>query len=366
MESPLHVLHKELNATFTTFMGYEMPLKYTSIRDEHLNVRRKIGVFDVSHMGNLFVRGNEAEQCISKVTVTDIRQVDTGMGGYTVILKEDGTIIDDEVFLHLEDGYLFIPNAGKSEHIESWFKEKAHAMDVEIENVSQSFTIIAVQGPSSKECLQKIIKVDLDALGLFACRELRKEEMKINVDARCIVSRTGYTGERGYEFYISPGEEGAKLFKKVLEAGEEYGIKPIGLGARDTLRLEKCFALAGNEFEGGRTPLEAGLQWLINWEHDFIGKEALLRQKKSDYEKLSFLKCIDAGIPRHGNTVEKNGENVGQVTSGTFSPCLKKGIAMAYVKSKYRDVGNILGIVVNKKIIKAEVIKPPFVKKGTC
>ncbi len=366
MKSPLNALHEEMGATFTTFMGYEMPLKYTSVRDEHMNVRRNVGIFDVSHMGNLFVRGKDAKKFMSRVTVADINQIDAGMGCYTVILKEDGTIIDDEVFLNLGNEYLFIPNAGRSKTIEEWFKKNAHDMDVEIEDVSQSFAIIAVQGRSSKDCVQKVINFDLDALELFACKELKKEDMRINMNARCIISRTGYTGERGYEFYVSSGEEGVKLFKKVLEAGKEYGIKPIGLGARDTLRLEKCFALAGNEFEGGRTPLEAGLNWLIHWDHNFIGKEALLKQKKGEYEMLSFLECIDAGIPRHGYRVEKDGKDVGRVTSGTFSPCLGKGIAMAYVKSGYRDMGNVLEIVANGKKIRAQVIKPPFVKKGTC
>jgi len=364
MKSPLHSLHEELGAAFTNFMGYEMPLKYTSIQDEHLNVRRKVGIFDVSHMGNLFVRGKDAEQFISKVTVGDVSGVGIGMGQYTTILNDDGTIIDDEVFLHLEDEYLFIPNAGRSGVIEKWFKKNAQGMDVEIEDVSQKFAIIAVQGPLSKDCLQRVISIDLDSLALFACKELKKDEIE-GIDARCIISRTGYTGERGYEFYITPGEEGIKLFRKVLEVGKEYGIKPIGLGARDTLRLEKCFALAGNEFEGGRTPLEAGLSWLIHWDHDFIGKEALLKQKEGEYERLSFLECIDAGIPRHGYKVEKDGKEVGKVTSGTFSPCLKKGIAMAYLKPEYREIGDVLDIT-NERKMKAQVIKPPFVKKGTC
>ena len=365
MKSPLHSLHEELGATFTNFMGYEMPLKYTSIQDEHLNVRRKVGIFDVSHMGNLFVRGKDAEDFISKVTVGDVSKAGIGMGQYTTILNDDGTIIDDEVFLHLENEYLFIPNAGRSGTIEEWFKKNAQGMDVEIEDVSQKFAIIAVQGPLSKDCLQRVISIDLDSLSLFACKELKKDEIE-DMDARCIISRTGYTGERGYEFYITPGEEGIKLFKKVLEVGKEYGIKPIGLGARDTLRLEKCFVLAGNEFEGGRTPLEAGLQWLIHWEHDFIGKEALLKQKEGEYERLSFLECIDAGVPRYGYKVEKDGKEVGKVTSGTFSPCLKKGIAMAYLKPGYREIGITLDIVDNKRKMKAQVVKPPFVKKGTC
>jgi len=359
MKSPLHEVHEKLGATFTTFSGYEMPLKYTSIQDEHINVRRKVGIFDVSHMGNIFVRGKDAEKFISKVTATDASSVAVGMGAYTVILREDGTIIDDEVFLHLEDEYMFIPNAGRNKDIEAWFREHAENMDVEIKDVSNKFVIIAVQGPLSEECLKSVVDFDLGTLKLFACKELKKGDEKI------IVSRTGYTGEKGYEFYITPTDEGKKMFYDILEAGEEYGIKPIGLGARDTLRLEKCFALAGNEFSGGRTPLEAGLGWLINWDHEFIGKEALLKQKETEYEKLSFLECIERGIPRHGHAVEKDGKKVGMVTSGTFSPCLKKGIAMAYIKPGYEGEKEF-DIVSGNKKIKAKRVKPPFVKKGEC
>jgi aminomethyltransferase len=359
MKSPLHELHKELGATFTTFSGYEMPLKYTSIQDEHLNVRKKVGIFDVSHMGNIFVRGRDAEKFISTLTAADASKVGVGTGAYTVILGEDGTIIDDEVFLHLDNEYMFIPNAGRNKDIEAWFREHAEGMEVEIEDVSHKFVIIAVQGPLSGECLSKVIDFDLSTLGLFACKELKKG------NERLIVSRTGYTGEKGYEFYITPPEKGEQMFYEILEAGKEYGIKPVGLGARDTLRLEKCFALAGNEFSGGRTPLEAGLGWLINWEHEFIGKEALIKQKEGKYEKLSFLECIERGIPRHGHTVEKDGKEAGVVTSGTFSPCLKKGIAMAYIKPDY-DGEEEFDIISNGRKIRARRVKPPFVKKGEC
>ncbi|MEA2054900.1 MAG: glycine cleavage system aminomethyltransferase GcvT [Candidatus Thermoplasmatota archaeon] len=360
MKSPLRELHEKLGATFTNFSGYEMPLKYTSIQEEHLNVRRKVGIFDVSHMGNIFIRGKKAERLISRTTTSDVGKIGMGKGDYTVILRDDGTIIDDEVFLHLENEYLFIPNAGSNKDVEKWFRDHAEGMDVEIEDVSQDFVILAVQGPMSEDCLKEIIDFDLSTLGFFACKELKKEG-----NARCIVSRTGYTGEKGYEFYITPAEEGRKMFLDVMEAGKKYGIKPIGLGARDTLRLEKCFALAGNEFEGGRTPLEAGLGWLIHWNHDFVGKEMLLKQKEGEYEKLVFLECIDRGIPRHGYGVEKDGKEVGKVTSGTFSPCLKKGIAMAYIKPGYNDV-EIFDIIFNGRKMKARRIKPPFVKKGEC
>ncbi len=359
MKSPLHELHEELGATFTTFSGYEMPLKYTSIQDEHLNVRKKVGIFDVSHMGNLIVKGNDAEKFINRVTASDAGKFGIGMGTYTVILRDDGTIIDDEVFFHLKDEYLFIPNAGRNKDVKKWFADHTDSMDIRIEDASQEFVIIAVQGPSSEDCLREIIDFDFSTLGFFACKEL---EVGNN---RCIVSRTGYTGEKGYEFYITSHEEGGKMFRDIMEAGKKYGIKPIGLGARDTLRLEKCFALAGNEFSGGRTPLEAGLEWLINWEHDFVGKDSLLKQKEGRYEKLSFLECIDRGIPRHGQVVEKDGMEAGIVTSGTFSPCLKKGVAMAYIKPGYEGA-DMFDIVSSDRKIEAKRVKPPFVKKGEC
>ena len=359
MKSPLHEVHEKLGATFTTFSGYEMPLKYTSIQDEHLTVRKKVGIFDVSHMGNIFVRGRDAEKFISRVTATDAGKIGVGQGAYTVVLRDDGTIIDDEVFLHLEDEYMFIPNAGRNEEVGAWFKEHAYGMDVEIEDVSREVVIIAVQGPLSEECLKEIIDFDFDVLGFFECSELEKDGRRV------IVSRTGYTGEKGYELYITPTGEGKKMFYDILEAGEKYGIKPVGLGARDTLRLEKCFALAGNEFAGGRTPLEAGIGWLVNWEHDFVGKDALLKQKEEKYEKLAFLECIDRGIPRHGHAVEKDGKVVGKVSSGTFSPCLKKGIAMAYIIPGYEGEEEF-DIVSGDRKIKARRVKPPFVKKGEC
>lgn len=360
MKSPLHELHEELGATFTTFSGYEMPLKYTSIQDEHINVRRNVGIFDVSHMGNMFVRGSDAGKFISKITATDAGKIGIGMGAYTVVLRDDGTIIDDEVFLHIrDDEYMFIPNAGRNRDVESWFVEHTDGMDVDIEDVSQEFVIIAVQGPLSGNLSREVMDIDIDTLGFFECRELEPE------NGRVIVSRTGYTGEKGCEFYVRPTGEGKEIFRKLLESGKKYGIKPVGLGARDTLRLEKGFALAGNEFAGGRTPLEAGLGWLINWEHDFVGREALMRQKKGNYEKMIFLECVDKGIPRHGHIVEKDGAAAGVVTSGTFSPCLKKGIAMAYIKPGYGEAEEF-DIVSNNRKIRAKKVKPPFVKKGEC
>ncbi|RLF43008.1 MAG: glycine cleavage system aminomethyltransferase GcvT [Thermoplasmata archaeon] len=358
--SPLHDLHVELGAKFTEFSGYEMPLYYSSIKDEHLTVRKNVGLFDVSHMGNVWISGRDGADLLSVATVEDANRIPVGMGQYTVILREDGTIIDDTIFLHLEDGFMLIPNAGRDEIVTDWLRKirDRFGFDAEIENISGNTAILAIQGPKSREVLQKISSIDLSQLKLFGCCRAEFEGVE------CIVSRTGYTGELGYELQVDIEKDVHDLFMKILEIGKDCGIKPIGLGARDSLRLEKCFVLAGNEFEGGRTPLEANLSFTINWDHDFIGKDALLRQKEEGVkERLTYLKCVEKGIPRHGYDVEKDGKKVGKVSSGGLSPCLNTGIAMAYVKAEYRKVGDFLDIVIRGKKVKAEIVKPPFVGK---
>ena len=358
MKTALYDLHKKLGASFTNFMGYEMPLKYTSIQEEHLNVRHNVGIFDVSHMGNIFLK-SEAEK-ISYVITGDARKIGNGRGNYTLILNDEGNIIDDEVFFHLEDEFLFIPNSGMNEKIMEWFEQHG----LEGEDMTHDYSILAIQGRYSDGVLNELTSFDVSTLKFFGCAEIGNE-MKIDVDARVIISRSGYTGEKGYELYIHPAEEAIKIFEAALEKGKKYNIMPAGLGARDSLRLEKCFMLAGNEFAGGRNPFEVGLEWTIDWEHDFIGKKALMEAKDKIKEKIAYLKCIEPGIPRHGDAVIKEGEEIGIVSSGGYSPCLKKGIAMAFVKKEYIKTGSIVEIKGRRKI-KAEMVEPPFVKKGEC
>jgi len=359
--SPIHEVHKTLGAKFTEFAGFEMPIYYSSIKDEHLTVRKTVGLFDVSHMSNVWITGKDAEKLISFTTVEDASKIGIGKSQYTEILREDGTVIDDTIFMHLEkDKYMLIPNAGMAEIATDWLNKIAEENDIcaTAENVSKDYVILAIQGPKSRDLLQKLTKTDLKTIGFFSCKY-------IDIDGiNCIISHTGYTGELGFELQVTPAKDAKILFEKILEAGKEYNIKPIGLGARDTLRLEKCFILAGNEFEGGRTPLEATLGWTINWDHDFVGKDSLLKQKeKGDFERLTKLKCIERGIPRHGCEIQKDGKTVGKVTSGTLSPCLNIGIAMGYVHPDFRTVGDKLDIMVRGKPVKAEVVKPPFVDK---
>jgi len=226
------------------------------------------------------------------------------------------------------------------------------------EDVSQQYVILAIQGPKSQETLQKLTDTDLGGVKFFGCLSTKVAGVE------CIVSHTGYTGELGFELQITPVKKAEQVFQGILDVGKEFGIVPIGLGARDTLRLEKCFMLAGNEFAGGRTPLEATLGWTIFWDHEFIGKEALLKQKElGTFERMTCLECVEKGIPRHGCEIQKDDVKVGVVTSGTLSPCLGVGVAMGFVSFDNREVGGVLDIMVREKPVKARVVKPPFVPK---
>ena len=360
IKSPLYKIQEKLGAKFTEFAGFEMPLQYSSIKEEHLAVRKSVGLFDVSHMSNVWISGKDAMKLLSLTTVADVPKIGKNQGQYTVIPRENGTIIDDTIFMNLGDKYMIIPNAGMSTIVTKWLNDKIkeHKLDAKAEDVSREFVILAIQGPCSREVLQKLTKIDMNNIKFFGCQH------GAIADVECIISHTGYTGELGFELQITPTKKAEIVFNKILEAGKEFNIKPIGLGARDTLRLEKCFILAGNEFEGGRTPLEATLSWLIHWEHDFIGKQAILKQKeKGDFDRLTCLECIDKGIPRHHCEIQKDGKKIGVVTSGTLSPCLNKGIAMGYVHRDFREPDSMLDIIVRDKPINAKVVKPPFVPK---
>ncbi len=360
IRSPLYPLQQRLGARFTEFAGFEMPVQYSSIVDEHLAVRRRVGLFDVSHMSNLWIAGKDAERLISLTTVEDASRIAEGRSQYTAILREDGTIIDDTIFMHLKDRYMMIPNAGMSTIVTEWLRKQAktHKLQTSVTDVSREYVILAVQGPRSQETLQKLTSTNLSSIKFFGCGEIEVA----GVD--CIISHTGYTGELGFELQITPSSKAQGVFTALLDAGKEFGIVPVGLGARDTLRLEKGFMLAGNEFAGGRTPLEATISWTVFWEHDFIGKPALLAQKaQGTFDRLTCLQCTEKGIPRHGCEIRKGDARVGVVTSGTLSPCLGTGIAMGYVHKDDREPGTVLEIMVRDKPVKATVVKPPFVPK---
>mgnify|MGYP001597808703 CR=1 FL=1 len=244
IKSPLYTIHKKLGGKFTEFAGFEMPIQYSSILEEHLSVRKTVGLFDVSHMSNVWITEKDATKLLSLTTTADAIKVRDKQSQYTEILKEDGTIIDDTIFMNLRDKYTMIPNAGMNVIVTKWLNEqiKKNKLDAKVKDVSRDFVIIAIQGPKSRETLQKLTDTDLNSVKFFGCQYIKIA----GID--CIISHTGYTGELGFEIQINPPKKAELIFKKILDAGKEFDIKPIGLGARDTLRLEKCFMLAGNEF----------------------------------------------------------------------------------------------------------------------
>lgn len=362
LRSPFYEKQRELGANFTEFAGYEMPLYYTSILEEHFSVRRRVGLFDVSHMGNIKVKGKDAEKLLEYASVSNISKLIPGRSVYTSFLREKGTIVDDLIIYRVgEDEFVFVPNAGMHEEEVKWIKKlkEERKFNAKIEDYSNKWAMLALQGPEAASIMENLGIEEAVELKSFGCAELELFGMKI------LCSRTGYTGEDGFEFQFNL-EGGNRIWDGLVEAGKKYKILPCGLGARDLLRLEKCFSLASNEFAGGRTPLEAGLSWTINWEGEFVGKEALLKQKEGgNYERIAYLKCEKRCVPRHGCSVYSGSEIAGKVSSGGLSPCIEKGIALAYLKPEYRESSD-LSIDIRGKKFSAELTKPPFVKRGEC
>jgi aminomethyltransferase len=348
----LHEAHVALGARMVPFAGFDMPVQYEGILQEHEAVRKAAGLFDVSHMSNLWVTGPEAVATLNKALVADVGQVPVGGTKYSAILRDDGTILDDLYVFHLPRGYHVIPNAGMNEEVAQRIRSLGGA---KVEDVTAQTAILALQGPKAQAILEACTGrsyADLKRFHLTQAPQLGQD---------AFISRTGYTGEDGFEL-VFPAAKAPEVWKDLLEVGKPHGLAPTGLGARDTLRLEKGYCLAGHEFAGGRTPLEAGLSWLIHWDHDFAGKKALLDQKAAGpRQKLVGLKATGKGIPRQDCPVEKGGQRVGVVTSGTLSPMLREGIALAYVDVAHAAVGTELEILVREKPVAAKVVKLPFV-----
>ncbi|HEC96397.1 MAG TPA: glycine cleavage system aminomethyltransferase GcvT [Euryarchaeota archaeon] len=350
--TPLYDRHASLGAKFIEFAGWEMPVQYTSIIEEHLSVRNSAGIFDVSHMARIIV-SDEYEDVLSKLLTNDVKGMKDYKLKYNLMLREDGTIIDDMIVYKLPGKLIIVPNAGNDEIIASWINK--HAGEEIAEIVTEKYAMVAIQGPKSQEILQKISECDLSGIKFFRCAECKIAGVE------SIISRSGYTGEDGFEI-IMPSEDAVKIWNLILEAGGR-DIKPCGLGARDTLRLEMGFALAGNEFAGGRTPLEARLDFVIDWDHDFIGKEALLEKKDKIDELLMGIVLESKAIPRHGFEVYKGDKYIGKVSSGGYSPILQKSIALAYIKKEEAHEGNDVQVKIRSKSVPGKVVKPPFIKK---
>ena len=359
-QTPFTELHISLGAKMHEFAGYNMPIEYTGIIDEHQTVVNNVGVFDVSHMGEFWVKGPKALNYLQKITSNDVTKLQIGKAQYTCFVNENGGIVDDFILYFYEsEKYLMVVNAANIDKDWEWC-QKWNSEGAILENASGNMAQLAVQGPKALETLQKLTKIDISTIPSYEFVTTQFADVE-NV----IVSNTGYTGAGGFELYFYP-KEGLKIWDAIFEAGEEFGIKPIGLGARDTLRLEMGYCLYGHELDDVTTPLESGLGWITKFADNkpFIGREKLEKLKSEGVsKKLCCFELKDRGIPRQGyEIVNLNDEVIGNVTSGTMSPVLKKGIGMGYVKIDHAKLGIEIAIKVRSKLLKAEIVKAPFRK----
>jgi aminomethyltransferase len=358
----LHIdnIHRSLSAEFTEFVGWEMPLKYSSVAEEHMAVREAAGLFDVSHMGEFLVSGPSALSFLQRVTTNNVSKLPDGGAQYSTVTNERGGTKDDITVYRIGEGnFMVVCNASNVEKIGGWFNEH-RTSGVEIKDVTMTTTLFSLQGPKSQSVLQRLTGFDLTQIGRFKFAQ-------INIaGVETLASRTGYTGENGFELYIlnepmSNPSRASKLWRAILGAGESDGVKPCGLGARDTTRLEAGMCLYGNELTEEITPLEARIDFVVKFEKgDFIGREALLMQKSSGLKRVRVgLRMLEPGIPRHGYGIFHDGEKVGWVTSGTFSPLLRVGIAIGYVSPEI-GVGEKVEVDIHDRQRAAQVVSFPF------
>ncbi|NJB84161.1 glycine cleavage system aminomethyltransferase GcvT [Wenyingzhuangia aestuarii] len=351
-------IHEQLGAKMVPFAGFNMPVQYEGVKAEHETVRTAVGVFDVSHMGEFILEGPNALALIQKISSNDASKLAIGDAQYACMPNEDGGIVDDLLIYRVkEELYLLVVNASNIEKDWNWI-EKHNDLNVAMKNLSDVYSLLAIQGPKTTEALQSLTSVDLTTIPFykFVVGDFAGIE---NV----IISATGYTGAGGFEIYCK-NDEVAQVWEKVFEAGKEFGIKPIGLAARDTLRLEMGYCLYGNDINDTTSPIEAGLGWVTKFNKDFINKENIEAQKKNGVaKKLVGFEVVDKGIARHDySIVDANGNEIGIVTSGTMSPSLNKAIGLGYVATDFSKLGDEIYIQVRKKQIKAKVVKLPFYK----
>lgn len=352
--------HKKLGAKIVEFAGYEMPVQYSSIIAEHKAIRNSVGVFDVSHMGEVFVSGENALDFVQHITVNDASKLTPGKVQYSAMCYPGGGIVDDLLVYRLsEDEFMLVINASNIDKDFQWMNDN-NIFGVNLHNRSDEFSLLAVQGPKSKDVLKILTDADLDNLEYY--HFINDNVAGIDM----ILSRTGYTGELGYELYFTGDEKTAEeLWENIFNAGKEFNIQPAGLAARDSLRLEMGFCLYGNDIDQTTNPLEAGLGWItkLNKDH-FIGKEKLLEIKnKGLNRKLCGLISDEKAFPRHGYEINNNGKIIGAVTSGTVSPVLDKPIALGYIEKDFFSEGTEVGILIRGKEIPAKIVKLPFIKK---
>jgi len=337
------------------FAGWEMPVQYRGVIEEHLAVRSKAGLFDVSHMGEIEIRGDDAVEFCQRMTANDLSRMKVSQAQYNLLLNPNGGIVDDVIFYRLEPNcFLICVNAANSDKDFDWLRDHASGR-VQVENVSARYAQLALQGPLAEKILQALTSIELGSLKpfYFSVGEISS--------VRCVVARTGYTGEDGFELYCDSGEA-EQLWNRLMDVGAPIGLMPVGLGARDTLRLEKAYPLYGHEIDDTTTPFEAGLEWVVKLaKGPFTGRDVLIRQKEEGVpRKLVGLELIEPGIARSEYPLVKEGRSVGRVTSGTKSPSLQRSIAVGYVSLDQAFVGNNIDVEIRGKTVRAKVVPIPF------
>jgi len=352
-------IHARSGAKIVEFAGFEMPVQYSGIIEEHRRVRESVGVFDVSHMGEFEIRGKDALTFVQKVTINDASKLTDGRVQYSAMCYDDGGIVDDLLVYHMGDHYMLVVNAANIPKDFAWLKQHLSG-DVRLTDRSDEFSLLAVQGPKSIATLQKLTTVDLSGLAYY--HFLRGKLAGVDM----VLSRTGYTGELGIELYFPADTRTSEnVWAAVMEAGKEFAIGPVGLGARDTLRLEMGFCLYGHDIDQTTNPLEAGLGWITKLDKgDFLGRGAILKLKSDGpRRKLVGFTLTDKAFPRQGYSIRAHGNEIGTVTSGTFSPSLDQGIGMGYVTTAEAKPGTNISVVIRNREVPATVVQLPFLKK---
>lgn len=359
-ETYLHEKHVNLGAKMVDFAGWHMPVQYSSIIEEHKTVRENVGIFDVSHMGEVFISGKDATEFLNKIVPQDIKKLDYEKAVYCQLPNKNGGLIDDLIIYKLGiESYLVICNASRIDEDLNWIVRNKRGMNVKIDNQSHNYSLLAIQGPRAIDVMKKM-GYNISNQKSFTIKPAIISGIKL------LASRTGYTGEDGFELLVE-NEYSEYLWDKILEEGKEFGIKPIGLGARDTLRLEAALHLYGNDLDEKTTPVEAGLSWSIPKDKIayYNGKEIIMNQLSNGVsKKLIGLEMLDKNIARHGYEVYYNGEKVGHITSGCVSPSTGKNIALAYVKNLSEIcIGTTIQVMIREKLHDAKIVKRPFIEK---
>ena len=351
-------IHKALNAKIVPFAGYNMPVSYEGVNIEHETVRKAVGVFDVSHMGEFLILGENALSLIQKVCSNDVSKLTDGQAQYNCMPNETGGIVDDLIVYRFNaEKYILVVNASNIEKDWNWISQH-NSMNATMRDLSEEYSLLAIQGPKAAEAMQSLTDVNLSEMKFYTFEVAEFAGVK-NV----IISATGYTGSGGFEIYFK-NEDAVEIWNKVMEAGADYGIKPIGLAARDTLRLEMGYCLYGNDIDDTTSPLEAGLGWITKFTKDFINSENLKKEKEEGPKrKLIAFELDERGIPRHGyDIVDENGKIIGVVTSGTMSPSLDKGIGLGYIPTEMAKNNSKIFIQIRKNAVPATQVKLPFYK----